>query len=250
MGQDADDAVMSLMATAANDTSIAALKKRMAAVSNGSKKKTNSTYRRYRNIPAYSTWLGYGMKPDFDLGVHCNILYCMLNSKLPLVQQDSATIHLIAQLLQRREYIKAPVYNSPYYARPPVLMYQLAKLMGRFHISELEMYRAQLVTDLQSALNKNNSLMDQIILSTSLLRLGGKPVPIDIPSIAVFEKSCTDKFIFFQARAAFSYPTPLKQLFLHWSYLCYNFYCPAFNKLLWLEYLIERNKTAGTTSPV
>ena len=242
MGQDADDAVMSLMATAASESICSSLKKRMMQVNNGNKKKTNSTYNRYRQIPAYSTWLGYKMKPDFDLGVHCNILYFMLSNKLPLIDQDSATIQLIAQILQHRDYKKSPVYISPYYARTPVLMYHLARLMGRFKIGEWEPFKTQLITDLQNELNKTNSLMDRIILSTSLLRLGAKPAAIEIPSVAIFEKSGTDKFVFFQARAAFPYPSPLKQVLLHWSYLAYNFYCPVYNKVLLLEYLVERNK--------
>jgi hypothetical protein len=182
------------------------------------------------------------MKPDFDLGVHCNILYFMLEKKLPLVKQDSATIRLLAQIMDARRYMKAPLYISPYYVRPSVLMYHLARLMGKFTIQELEPYRTQLINDLQKELSSGNELMEKIILSTSLLRLGAHPAVIDIPTIAAFEKSGTDQFVFFQARAAFSYPTPFKQVFLHWSYMSYYFYCPAYNKVLWLEYLLERNK--------
>ena len=83
--------------------------------------------------------------------------------------------------------------------------------------------------------------MDQIILRTSLLRLGADAPVLKISSINEFEKSNQNQYIFFQARAAFSYPTPFKQIFLHWSYITYYFYCPAFNKTL-LEYLVERNK--------
>jgi len=242
MGQDADDAVMSLMATDAPDSTCSVLKKRMMQVSNLVKKKTNSTYPRYRNIAAYSTWLGFGMKPDFDLGVHCNILYFIFLRKLPLVKQDSATIRLLGQIIKNRDYVKAPVYISPYYARRPVLMYHLARLMGRFRIPELEPYRAQLVNDMQKELDHTDALMDRLILSTSLLRLGAKPPPVVIPGITAFEKSGQQNFIFFQARAAFSYPTPFKQVFLHWSYMRYSFFCPVYNKVLWLEYLVERNK--------
>ena len=241
-GEDADDAAMILMASGANDSICKLLKQRMLEVSNGESKKIKSTYKKYREFSAYSTYLGHGMLPDFDLGVHCNILYFMLDRKMPLVKQDSATIELISQIIKNREYIKAPVYISPYYTRTPLLMYHIARLMGKFSIPELEIYKIQLVTDIQEELNNAKNLMDRIILSTSLLRLGTKPPPIDIAGITAFEKSGTDKFIFFQARAAFWYPSTLKKIFLHWSYLCYYFYCPAYNKILWLEYLLERNK--------
>ncbi len=241
-GEDADDAAMILMASGANDSICKLLKQRMLEVSNTESKKIRSTYKKYRGLNAYSTYLGHGMLPDFDLGVHCNILYFILERKLPLVKQDSATIELLSLMMKDREYSKAPAYISPYYTRTPVLMYHLARLMGKFSIPALEAYKAQLVTDMQEELNHAKGLMDRIILSTSLLRLGAKPPLVDIAGITAFEKAGTDKFIFFQARAAFWYPSTLKKIFLHWSYLCYFFYCPAYNKILWLEYLLERNK--------
>ena len=242
MGQDADDAVISLLATAASDSDCSVLKQRMAAVSNLSKKKISSTYPQYRDIPAYSTWLGLRMKPDFDLGVHCNILYFMFEKGMPLVKQDSATIQLLAAILKNRDYKRSPAYISPYYAKTSVLLYHITRLMGRFIISALEPYRAQLIDDTQQELVRATKLMDRILLSTSLLRLGVKPPLISIQSISEFEKYGTDRYVFFQARAAFSYSTPFKQILLHWSYMRYYFYCPVWNKIMWLEYLIERNK--------
>lgn len=241
-GEDADDAVMSLMALNASDSICKILKERMIEVSNLSKKKIISTYKKYRNIPAYSTYLGLRMTPDFDFGVHCNIIYFMLDKKLPLIRQDSATIHLLAQMIKSHEYIKAPIYISPYYVKRSVLLYHIARLMGKFNIAELEPYKPQLIADIKKEISESNGIMDKIILSTSLLRLGANAARINVSDIPEFEKSNQNKFIFFQARAAFSYPTPFKQIFLHWSYICYYFYCPAYYKILWLEYLVERNK--------
>jgi hypothetical protein len=114
--------------------------------------------------------------------------------------------------------------------------------MAAFHLPELELYNPQLITDMQQLLLSSNNIMDKILLSTSLLRLGAYPPPVEIPDIPGFEQSNQQQFIFFQARAAFSYPTPFKQVFLHFSYINYYFYCPVYNKILWLEYLVERNK--------
>jgi hypothetical protein len=244
-GEDADDAVMSLMATDANDSICNVLKKRMVETANLSRKKIISTYSKYKNIPAYGTYLGYKMTPDFDFGVHCNILYFMLDRKLPLVKQDSATINILAQMIKNREYMKAPVYLSPYYVKSSVLIYHIARLMGRFKINEFEKYKPQLIADAETELSKSTNIIDQIILRTSLLRLGANPPPLSISSIDEFEKSNQNKFIFFQARAAFSYPTPLKQIFLHWSYICYYFYCPGYNKILLLEYLVTKKQLAN-----
>ena len=245
--EDADDSVMALLGLPNNDSDNAELKKRLIETSNLSRKKIISTYKRYKKIAAYSTWVGYRMPVDFDFGVHCNILYFMFEKKLPMKKQDSATIALLAHMIAHRDYIKSPVYISPYYVKTSVLLYHIARLLGKFSIPQLDVYKPQLVQDIQHQLTVCNNVMDQIILRTSLLRLGAKAPPLPAFSIADFEGSNQKNFVFFQARAAFSYPTPLKQIFLHWSYVYYYFYCPAYYKILWLEYLVEWEKQHTTT---
>ncbi len=240
--EDADDSVMALLCLNNNDSDNLTLKKRLIETSNRGRKRVISTYKKYRAIAAYSTWAGYRMPVDFDLGVHCNILYFMLDKQLPLAKQDSATIELLRQMIAARDYVRSPVYVSPYYVRPSVLLYHIARLMGRFSIPQLAPYQPQLIEDINKQLEKCNNVMDQIILRTALLRLRAKALPLPSFSIADFESSNQKDFVFFQARAAFSYPTPLKQIFLHWSYIYYYFYCPAYYKILWLEYLVEKEK--------
>jgi hypothetical protein len=241
-GDDADDSVMILMASDNNDSDNAALKERLIAVSNLKKRKINATFKKYRSIPAYSTYLGEKMHPDFDFAVQCNILYFNFEKKLPLVKEDSATIYLLTQILKNREYMKRPVYISPSYVKPAILIYHTARLIDAFDIAELALYRKQLIDDANKLLAKATNIMDRIILRTSLLRLGAGVSELNINSIADFEKTDQDQFVFFQARAAFAQPTPLKQIFLHWNYLIYYFYSAAYNKTLWLEYLVLKNK--------
>ena len=237
-GDDADDSVMILLSSENNDNDNAALKEKLIQVSNLKKRRINSTFKKYRNIPAYSTYLGEKMHPDFDFAVQCNILYFNFEKKLPLVKEDSATIFLLAEILKNREYMKRPVYISPSYNKPSVLIYHVARLMGTFHIPELELYKEQLIADAYLVLSNAINIMDRIILRTALLRLGADVSELTIKTIADFEKTDQDKFVFFQARAAFAQPTPVKQIFLHWNYLIYSFYCPTYNKVLWLEYLV------------
>ena len=244
-GDDSDDSVMILLASDNNDNDNSALKERLVQTSNLKKRKINSTFKKYRNIPAYSTYLGDKMHPDFDLAVQCNILYFNFEKKLPLVEQDSATIFLVAEILKNREYMKRPVYVSPSYVKPSVLIYHIARLMDAFDITMLELYRAQLIDDAATLLAKATNIMDRIILRTALIRLGAEVPDLTIESIADFERTDQNKFVFFQARAAFAQPTPVKQVFLHFNYLNYSFYCTAYNKALWLEYLVLKNRNAG-----
>jgi hypothetical protein len=243
-GEDADDSVMILMASENNDSINNVLKTRMISVSNLSQKKIISTFKRYRKFPAYSTWIGYRMPPDFDFAVQCNLIYFVLQKKLALTKQDTATIALLAEMVKNKDYIKHPVYISPYYVKTSILLYHVTRLMGAFHLPQLEQYRNQLIADIEKELQESTNIMDHIILRTSLLRLKASAPPLELNSIAEFEKSNQQKFIFFQARPAFSFPSVIKRIFLHWSYLNYYFYCPAYNKTLWLEYLVEKNRRA------
>src|SRR6266513_1179212 len=103
----------------------------------------------------------------------------------------------------------APTYLSPYYVRSSILIYHVVRLMSAFHIPELEVYKQQLIEDAQKEFDESTNVMDKIILSTSLMRLGVKaPLP-PFASISAFENSNQKQFVFFQARAAYSYPTPL-----------------------------------------
>ncbi len=244
--EDSDDSVMALLGLNNNDSDNMALKRRLIETSNLSHKIINSTFKRYRNIPAYSTWTGYRMPVDFDFGVHCNILYFMLDKKLPLAKQDSATIQLLQKMIAELDYIKSPVFISPYYVKTSVLLYHIARLMGKFSIEELEPYKPQLIQDIQKQLIVCNNVMEQLMLRTSLLRLGATVPELPQFTIADFEGSNQKQFVFFQARAAFSYPVFFKKIFLHWSYVYYYFYCPAYYKILWLEYLVEKEKHHST----
>jgi len=239
-GEDADDTVIIMMTDSTDDNIALQLKHRLEAVSNLSLpgRKIISTYKKYRDIPAYSTYLGSRTVPDFDFAVQCNILHFVYDKKFGLTKQDSATLYLLTEMVRNREYMKAPVYISPYYVRSSILIYHVVRLMTAFHIPELEVYRQQLIEDAQKEFNASTNVMDKIILSTSLLRLGVKAETAPFTDITEFENSSQKQFVFFQARAAYSYPTPFKQMMLHWSYINYYFYCPAYYKILWLENLV------------
>lgn len=241
-GEDADDTVMILMTDSSSKEDVLALKQRLIDVANLSKQKIIATYKKYRDIPAYSTYLGSRTVPDFDFAVHCNVLYFVLDKQLPFVQQDSATLHLVTEMVRNREYMSAPIYLSPYYVRSSILIYHVVRLMTVFHIPELEKYKQQLIEDAQKEFETSTNVMDKILLSTSLMKLGVQAELPPFESINEFENSNQKQFVFFQARAAFSYPSPFKQIFLHWSYINYYFYCPAYYKTLWLENLVQRKQ--------
>lgn len=243
-GEDADDSVMILMTSKTTDSINAILKNRINELSNlgSANRKIKSTLKRYKKIPAYSTYLGGKMPVDFDFAVQCNLLYFTYDQNLPFSEQDKGTIQLISKMVEDRLYMKRPTYIAPYYVESSILLYHLTRLMSAFHPAELEIYKTQLISDLQYLQAKRKNIMEKILISTSLMRLGAESPELNLNSIQNFKNSNQEKFVFFQARPAFWYPSPLKQIFLHVPYLNYHFYAPTFNKILWLENLALQNK--------
>ncbi len=240
--EDVDDSVMLLMTMDAPDSSIKKLKLIMDSVANGRLRPIRNTYKKYKHIPAHTTYLGKKMRVDFDLAVHCNVLYFLLEKQLPFNQYDSATLQIVTEMVRNREYMSDPKYIAPYYISKPVILYHLARLMGKFRIAELDAYKPQLVADVKATMQTSVNIMDDIILSTSLLRLGEKAAPLPINDLSVFENSNQDQFVFYQARAGSQLSNPLKRWLLNFSMLNYHFFCPAYNKVLLLEYLVERSR--------
>ncbi|WP_153801125.1 hypothetical protein [Foetidibacter luteolus] len=241
--EDADDTVLILMGLLNQNDSINRLAKNLIdSFANTRFRNNKSTFKKYSGVPAYNTYLGKKMHSDFDLCVHTNVLYFALANNIPLNRYDSATIHLASSMLSNQEHLRQGAYIAPYYVRRPVILYHLARLMGRFDIPALNNYKPQLVAQLYNELALCKIPMDKVILHTSLLRLGQKPAPLVINSIETFTRQ-DDRFIFYQARAGSQMANPFKQVFLNCNRLNYYFYCTAYNKALLLEYVVERNRT-------
>ena len=63
-------------------------------------------------------------------------------------------MHVITSMVAERAYMKAPVYVSPYYVKSSILIYHLTRLMGTFHIPELEKYKPKLQLTLTGCLQQ------------------------------------------------------------------------------------------------
>ena len=239
--EDIDDSVMLLMAMEAGDSSYFRLKQVMDSVANGVRNQINNTYKKYKNTQAHTTYLGKKMRVDFDLAVQCNVLYFLLEKKIPFNHYDSATLEIVTGMIKDRAYKKDPKYVAPYYISTPVILYHISRLIGKFNIASLQPYRQQLINDIRKELNRTNNIMDEIILSTSLLRLGEKTDQLEISNMEDFNNSNQEQFVFFQARAASQMRNPFKRLFMNFSMFNYHFFCPAYNKVLLLEHLVARS---------
>jgi hypothetical protein len=240
---DLDDTVIMLLAEKSDNATAKAVHALMQDYTNHPGKKVRNTFEAYKDIPAYSTWFGNKMPVDFDVCVLSNVLYFVQANNLRWTAADSASLLLVTKIIADKKHVSAAAYVSPHYSRLPNILYHVSRLMALKPIPELEQYKAQLVQETQEALRSADSFMDEVILSTSLLRWGVTP-PATAPRVAADLQDLVEeeKFSFFIANMASMLPDPLKQWMGGAGVGKFYYYAPAYNNVLLLENLVWRKR--------
>ena len=240
---DLDDTVIMLLALNASQSTAKEVHALMQSFTNHGGKQVRNTFKDYRKIGAYSTWFGQKMPVDFDVCVLANILYFVQKYGLAWTAADSASLQLIEKVLAEKKHISDAPYVSPHYSKLPNILYHISRLMSVKPIPSLEKYKPQLIEDTKLAFSNTDSFMDEVILSTSLLRWGILPPEGKARKAESLEELTEDEsFSFFIANMASMLPDPLKQWMGGAGVGKFYYYCPAYNNLLLLENLALRKR--------
>lgn len=234
---DLDDTAILWLSMNPSDSIIRLVKEIMGLHANEVKGRIKNTFRKYRDLPAYSTWFGEKMPIDFDFCVLCNVLYFVHAYDLPENSHDSASVELLRRMIVNRDYITHPAFISPHYGRTPLLIYHAARLLGRFSIPALDTLKPRLLEQAYHAYHQSDNWLDSILLSTAVLRLGGKNLAVPLPNGSRFY---LDNATFFVASFSAMLPYFWKKLLLHNQLIKYYFFCPAYRYTLFLENLVLR----------
>lgn len=236
---DLDDTAILWLSMDPPDSVARLVKDLMGFHANGMQGWVRNTYRSYRHLPAYSTWFGVKMPADFDFCVLCNVLYFVCAHELSFNAHDSASVRLLNQMIVRRQYLDHAAYISPHYGRTPVLLYHISRLLASYSIPALDSLKPQLLLDARRAYSHSDNWMDSLLLSTSVLRLGGAALPPPARLNPGFRQADPTFFV-----ASFSAYLPglWKKLLLHNQMIKYYFSCPAYRVVLYMENLILSSK--------
>lgn len=240
---DMDDTVLSLMAQNAPDSTAERVHKLMQLYVNSDTSKVRSSNRKFRNIPAYSTWFGKNFPVVFDIVVLSNVLAFVQTYDLQWSKADSASLQLIVTAIKQKDHVRQPQYISPYYGRTSIILYHLARLMSIKKIPELEALKPVLIADAMQIWMDTDNILEKIILSTSILKWGYTPPEISLPQIADLEKIIEQNDLpFFIGNIPSYFPHALKKAFVKKGLGLFYHYCPAYNNALLLEYLVLRRE--------
>ncbi|WP_420150794.1 hypothetical protein [Spirosoma sp.] len=238
---DIDDTAMVYLTTEPVRADQLWLKEKLAQHANGSQpQRIRNTYPEYRQLRAYSTWFGKNMGVDFDACALSNMLYCICYYGLPRNQHDTDSLTYLRAIVESERYVAEPFRCAPHYARTSLIIYHLARLMTAFDIPELRPIRSRLITDAKQELARATNRIEQIILTTSLLRFGetGPTIPLER-----IEQDFMP-FNFFIAGLLTAYEQPLLRRFADRPIVQMRWQCEAHSWALVAEYLSLANANA------
>lgn len=203
-------------------------------------KKLISSFPKYRDSRAYRSWFADKMEQDLDLCVMANVLVFVFEKNLPLGEVDFATIDLIKEMVKNDEHLRNEHLVSPHYQNTAIILYHLARLIDVADHPGLNELKPRLIKDIRSIIFKSENAMEQVILLTSLYRLGeSMPFSMDLGRI----ESEMDYFYWFYANPLYGYWLWLKQLIGRSRFLQMAYRSEAYYWSLVLELQILTNSS-------
>lgn len=233
LADDIDDTAMVYLTSPEDKIKNHWLKQKVLQHANTVKGLNFSTLPQYRNKKIYSSWFGERMAIDFDICALANFMIWVVKSGLPLNEFDRDTIAFFDSAIRRGEYRTQPFWLAPYYYKTVNIAYHVGRFISIANLFELEECKATLIKDIYEMLKTKPPIMEQVMLATTLIRLG-EPAP-KIGFFKSIDEIPVDKFDFFVAPFLLFKKSTVA--FSHWKISHIFWKCPAHTYSLVLEYL-------------
>jgi hypothetical protein len=249
---DIDDTAMIYMTLPHTKEEAKWLRNKLVSHSNNYKQQIKNTFPEYKNLNAYSTWFGKDMYIEFDACALSNMIYCQLFFGLELDEHGQDSVKYIQQVILSNQYIEQPFRVAHQYARTPLIMYHVMRLMNKFHIPELEICREKLESDILYYLqNEDLNFWDRIVLE-----IAGRVVSRDTdygeslknknvvkakPTVELLDDVNTDN-PFFIAGLLTAYENPLLYKLSSSKLFHINWTCEAHSLALLVEWMVTTSK--------
>jgi hypothetical protein len=236
LADDIDDAAITLLAIGVNDTLAKALQQKFGEFRVGLIKPNRSFYKKHQHKPVYNTWLGYKMPKDVDLSVLTNVLLMHTIAKIPLNATDTSSLDLIVDLVNENLHVNDPTYVSQHYANTATILYHVARLIYYSDYPPLLSLKPLLLAQSKALLLTSRFPLEQLLLNTTILRLGGTiDPPSDLASLG------ENNYPYFVANIASVLNNPLKRIVNESNLVRFDYYSYAFNlSLLYENWMLRR----------
>lgn len=242
LADDIDDGAITLLALGTNDSLALSMRSKFEAYRVGKGKTNRSFYPRFKSRPVYSTWLGHKMPKDVDLSVLTNVLLMHTIAGIPLNSTDSASLDLIVDLIREKKHLKDPKFVSQHYAHKATILYHISRLIYFSNYPPLLALKSDLLHQSLDLLKSSKYPLEQLLLHTSILRLGGKvdpPTNIDMMALS------KNDYPYFVANIASVLNNPMKRIVNASNLVRFDYYSYAFNLSLLYENRMLRGRISN-----
>ncbi len=230
LADDIDDASITLLALGVTDALAKAMQTKFSAFRVGLIKSNRSFYKAHKNKPVYSTWLGHKMPKDVDISVLSNVLLMHTLAKIPLNATDTASLDLIVDLMKENKHLNDPKFVSQHYAHTATILYHVARLIYFTDYPPLLALKPILLDQAKSMLSQSKYPLEQLLLNTCILRLGGEvELPSDTASLS------RNNYPYFVANIASVLNNPFKRVVNQSNIVRFDYFSYAFNLSLLYE---------------
>ena len=232
LADDIDDGAITLLALGVNDSLAKAMQYKFSTYRVGMLKPNRSFYKQFKDRPVYSTWLGNKMPKDVDLSVLTNVVLMHTVAKIPLNATDTASLDLIVDLIKSNKHLTDPSFVSQHYAHSATILYHIARLMSYTDYPPLLALKSLLLDQALDLSNQAQFVLEQLLLNTSILRLGGK---IELPLYINEASLSANNYPYFVANIASVLNNPFKRIVNGINIVRFDYYSYAFNLSLLYE---------------
>ena len=167
---DLDDTSIIYLVKNSSDSLNYQLKNKM--VEHSGKEIYTSTYKQFREMEVYKTWFAEKMKQDIDICVLTNVLLFVFEKKLRLSATDSVSMRVIKHVIQNNLHLNKAYLISSHYQNTAIILYHIARLISTANFPVLNELKPKIIQDINNALKNTSNAMENVILLTSLIRLG------------------------------------------------------------------------------
>ncbi len=243
LADDLDDTSIILSVLEIDDSTAEKSHFLMQQFANGYYATIKNTFKKYRNLQAYSTWYGKKMPVDFDFGVHCNILSFVNKYKLNWRNTDSTTYNLLMDMICNNYVNEYYSYISPYYSYPSVLYYHLGRLYTSGNTKAWENLKPEIIKKINTSFKNTNGMMYKILLLNTLYKMNASVPDYELSYDDVVGGTYNTDFVYYTGHLFGHLNNSIKTVSQKLSSITqFKWYSSAFNDCLLLEYLILKHR--------
>ena len=239
---DIDDCSILMLALGNQDSLVGAMKIKFLDFINTKNKKSKGFYRKYKNDPVYSTWLGNGYPIDIDISVLSNVLLMNYSYQQNLNKNDTASLNLIIDLLKTNKHLTDPHYASQHYSNSATIIYHITRLMQYSNYEPLLKLKPILLEQSKALLIKSQYDLEKLLLINSIMQLGEQYDKTEINGTYNDLNMGTNDYPYFVANMTAILNNPFKRFFAATKLGRFSYYSNAFNLSLLFEYEILKTK--------